>query len=133
VVGPVAGGFVADTIGYKWVFWIITIAAGSLSLVAIPLLRETYAPVIRRRKARAANKAAGLPLVDPNAPTLTSVLWVNLTRPMVLLTRSLICFMLSLYMALIYGFLYLREYTIIMPPYMVLSAFSFRHVPYFIL
>jgi len=35
------------------------------------------------------------------------VLWTNLTRPVVLLSTSFICFILSLFMALVYGFLYL--------------------------
>ena len=34
-------------------------------------------------------------------------LWSNLSRPVIFLTRSLICFSLSLYMALIYGIYYL--------------------------
>ena len=34
-------------------------------------------------------------------------LWINLSRPVMLLTHSLICFIFSLYMAFIYGIYYL--------------------------
>lgn len=34
-------------------------------------------------------------------------LWINLSRPVMLLTHSLICFVLSLYVAFIYGIYYL--------------------------
>ncbi|PPR01247.1 hypothetical protein CVT24_006011 [Panaeolus cyanescens] len=110
-LGPIAGGFITQTVGIKWVFIVIAITCGVASLVGIPLLRETYAPVIRLRKAK---KSA-----DPEAaarahPALLHahgskmhVLWVNLTRPIIMLCRSMICFILSLYMAFLYGIYYL--------------------------
>ncbi|KAG8218775.1 major facilitator superfamily domain-containing protein [Butyriboletus roseoflavus] len=102
VIGPVVGGFIAQTIGIQYVFYVIAGLCGAAAILAIPLLRETYAPVIRRRL-----YACG---ADPEkGATVTQVqdrwsyLWLNLTRPVILLTRSVICFVLSLYMALIYG------------------------------
>jgi hypothetical protein len=91
---------------------------GVASAVSIPLLRETYSPVIRERlllKEGDSEKAiqvenAGVAkelaerdvIVLSEAATMTKAhfIWVNLTRPIVLLTRSMICFMLSLYTAL---------------------------------
>ncbi|THU98728.1 hypothetical protein K435DRAFT_942680 [Dendrothele bispora CBS 962.96] len=52
-VGPVAGGFIAQSIGEKYVFVIIG-ALGTVSMViGVPLLQETYAPIIRQRRALA--------------------------------------------------------------------------------
>ena len=121
-LGPVAGGFITEKLGIKWVFIVLAgstitssiprsanisldylVIGGVASVIGIPFLRETYGPVIRLRRALAARSA------DPEAPdpdVLRSqeskyhVLWINLTRPLVLLTRSLVCFMLSLCMAL---------------------------------
>jgi len=76
-------------------------------------MRETYAPVVRMR----CEKASGDPEKAKNArrhlgPEVLQLgqwkfLWTNLSRPVILLTHSLICFVLSLYMALIYGIYYL--------------------------
>ena len=117
-IGPVAGGFIAEKLGIKWVFIVIAgslknsfyfqveflissdhpVICGIASMFGIPFLKETYGPVIRlRRAARSADPEAAL--IRSHESTF-HVLWVNLTRPLVLLTRSLVCFMLSLYMAL---------------------------------
>jgi len=81
------------------------------SLIGIPLLRETYAPVIQIRRLRAQSsdpeKAAKLQSLLVANKSKWQILWENLTRPVVLLTRSLICFLLSLYMAFVYGIYYL--------------------------
>lgn len=76
-----------------------------VSALAIPLLRETYAPVIRLRRAAKNGDlerfAATHPhLVQANDANKILVLYENLTRPVTLLFRSFICFALSLYMAL---------------------------------
>ncbi|KAG8685116.1 hypothetical protein FRC11_011100 [Ceratobasidium sp. 423] len=47
IIGPIAGGFITQDIGYKWIFKIISIAAGAVAIFGIPLLQETYAPVLR--------------------------------------------------------------------------------------
>lgn len=97
MIGPVVGGFVAETIGIQYVFYLIAGLCGVASLLAIPLLRETYAPVIRRRLyARGADPEKGV----THTQDKWDYLWLNLTRPLILLTRSFICFVLSLYMAL---------------------------------
>ncbi|KAL0570705.1 hypothetical protein V5O48_011256 [Marasmius crinis-equi] len=109
-LGPVAGGFLAEEVGIKWVFIVIAAACGVASLFAIPLLRETYAPVLKKRKAKKMDPENGT-RVTPSMPggntSKLYYLWLNLSRPAVLLTRSFICFILSLYMAFIYGIYYL--------------------------
>ncbi|KAG8906072.1 hypothetical protein FRB99_007660 [Tulasnella sp. 403] len=106
VVGPVAGGFITEGLSYHWVFWIIALTAGTAGAIGIPLLRETYAPVLLARRARAAGKTGAL-----SQHTLGELLWLNIQRPMILLTRSFICFILSLYQAVIYGIMYLMFVT----------------------
>jgi MFS family permease len=111
VIGPIAGGFIAQTVGVKWVFIVIAICCAFVGMIGIPILKETYAPVIRMRKAAKSadpEKAAKAHphLVHEHGSKL-HVLWVNLARPVTLLFRSLICFMLSLYMAFMYGIYYL--------------------------
>ncbi|ESK94908.1 mfs multidrug [Moniliophthora roreri MCA 2997] len=105
VVGPIAGGFLS-TVGIKYVFIVIGGLSALASIIGIPLLRETYGPVVRARSRggdieKHQDVAAG-PVVNP-----WEYLWTNLKRPIVLLFRSYICFLLSLYMAFIYGIYYL--------------------------
>ncbi|KAI6105693.1 major facilitator superfamily domain-containing protein [Pisolithus sp. B1] len=51
-IGPIIGGFVSQSIGTQYVFYLITGLCGLAAALAIPLLRETYAPVLRLRKAK---------------------------------------------------------------------------------
>ncbi|KZS94405.1 MFS general substrate transporter [Sistotremastrum niveocremeum HHB9708] len=110
VIGPIAGGFVSETVGVKWVFIIITCVAGIASALGIPILKESYAPILRVKYAvrDGHDKEKAMNIVSPNG-TLSKgqILWTNLSRPMVLLFQSFILFILSLYMAIQYGFLYL--------------------------
>ncbi|KAF4618567.1 hypothetical protein D9613_010177 [Agrocybe pediades] len=110
-IGPVAGGFITQGVGVKWVFIVIAIVSGIASVIGIPFLRETYAPVLRARKANRLgdHEAAARvhPMLVEARANLTNMLWVNLTRPIVLLFRSFICFILSLFMAFLYGIYYL--------------------------
>ncbi|KAF9648485.1 multidrug resistance protein 4 [Thelephora ganbajun] len=112
VIGPVAGGFVVQTIGYKYVFIIIAAISGVLAVLSIPFMDETYAPVVRMKydiasgdpeKARNARRHLG-PDVELGR---WKFLWVNLSRPVILLTHSFICFILNLYMALVCGIYFL--------------------------
>ncbi|KAF8155763.1 multidrug resistance protein 4 [Crassisporium funariophilum] len=111
VVGPVAGGFIAQSIGIKWVFIVIAIVCAITSAVGIPVLRETYGPVIRLRRAQKSGDPEELarahPVLLKEHGSKLHVLWVNLSRPITMLFRSFICFILSLYMAFMYGIFYL--------------------------
>ncbi|KAI0321850.1 multidrug resistance protein 4 [Amylostereum chailletii] len=111
-VGPVMGGFIAETVGWKYVFVLISSLAGVAGIIGVPFLRETYSPVIRLHLAKkmdpeeAMRRHPHLELAHGKGSTM-HLLWINISRPFVLLTRSLICFVLSLYMALLYGIYYL--------------------------
>lgn len=106
MVGPLAGGFIAQTVGIEYVFYAIAAICGVASLFAIPFLRETYAPVILSRKDISASDPEKAPAVhsgalqDPRNKCKWKHLITNMLRPAVILTHSFICFILSLYMAL---------------------------------
>lgn len=104
VVGPIAGGFIAQYAGYKYIFIVIAGLAGLAAIVGIPFLRETYHPVVRLRRDK---HAADPELAAKMHPHLLQGhsnkldrMWTDLSRPFILLTRSYVCFLLSLYMAL---------------------------------
>ncbi|KAJ3554503.1 hypothetical protein NM688_g3076 [Phlebia brevispora] len=110
-VGPIAGGFIAETIGFKYIFIVIAATCGVASACGIPFLRETYAPVIRlriaQRSADPEKAAKAHPHLVHNHGGKLHLIWINLSRPFILLTQSFVCFVLSLYMAFMYGIYYL--------------------------
>ncbi|KAL6309751.1 multidrug resistance protein 4 [Sparassis latifolia] len=110
-VGPIAGGFIAQSIGFKYIFVVIGALCGVASIFCVPLLRETYHPVIRLRRARHSSdpekEAQRHPHLLQEHGNKFHRIWVDMSRPFILLTRSPVCFILSLYMALIYGIYYL--------------------------
>ncbi|TFY57136.1 hypothetical protein EVJ58_g7205 [Rhodofomes roseus] len=111
VVGPIAGGFIAQTIGFKYVFVVIAALCGVGAVCGIPFLRETYHPVVRLRRDKRAADPEKVAAAHPHLLEEHGNKWhrisVDLSRPFILLTRSYVCFLLSLYMALMYGIYYL--------------------------
>ncbi|KAJ5908419.1 hypothetical protein N7495_001101 [Penicillium taxi] len=118
IVGPVAGGFMGEEIGWRWVFWVLTIVGAVLTLAIQFLNQETYAPVLIRRKTiRLSKELARGDLRSAYTPSgedvsLAATLKVGLKRPFVLFLKSPIVMSLSIYMALVYGLLYLFFTTI---------------------
>ncbi len=83
---------------------------GSISIVCFVFLRETYGVVIMARKTRALQvKTGNMALRSAYDQGLTTGrLWRNtLVRPAKMLVFSPIIFLLSLFMAVVYGYLYL--------------------------
>ncbi|KJZ77981.1 hypothetical protein HIM_02618 [Hirsutella minnesotensis 3608] len=116
---PVIGGFVSQTIGWRWVNWLAFIPA-TITVVGLMFLsRETNHQVLIARKTERLRRELGRPglrscYVDPEAPILTKrqILLVGLVRPIKMLFRSAIIFSVSLYIAFAYGCLYLLFNTI---------------------
>lgn len=112
-IGPIAGGFITQSVGIKWVFIVIASLSGVSAIIGIPFLRETYAPIIRLRRAKKQNGGDPERAVKegyrppPEQTSKLGYLWLNLSRPALLMTRSIVCFMLSLYMSFMYGIYYL--------------------------
>jgi multidrug resistance protein len=57
VVGPVIGGFVTQSLGWRWCFWLLTIAGGVLTVCAILYSRDksAYSPTTTRGKEEEGN------------------------------------------------------------------------------
>ncbi|THU97778.1 MFS general substrate transporter [Dendrothele bispora CBS 962.96] len=108
-IGPIAGGFLSQSVGVRYVFIVIAACCAVASLFGIPFLHETYAPVLQKRRAKknGSDPEKAAPMPDPVQMSKARYLWLNLARPVQLLTRSFICFILSLFMAFIYGIYYL--------------------------
>ncbi|KAE9379894.1 MFS general substrate transporter [Stipitochalara longipes BDJ] len=115
VLGPVAGGFFAQAEGWRWIFWVLAIASGIATLGMMVLMRETYAPTILEEKARRLRKETGNSKLRSKLHTgrTPRTLFIqSIVRPAKMLFLSPIVLLLSTFMAIVYGYLYLLFTTI---------------------
>lgn len=111
-LGPIAGGFLGETQGWRWVEGLMAILTGVLWITGTLTIPETYAPVLLRKRASALSKATGKVYtskleVAHGKPTIARQYKVALSRPWILLVKEPIVLLLSIYMACVYGTLYM--------------------------
>ena len=111
-IGPIVGGFVGETIGWRWVEGIMAIFTGTLCIAGALYVPETYAPVILQKRAAALSKLTGRTYISilekkQGRKTPAQAFKIALLRPWALLFTELIVFMISVYMAILYGTLYM--------------------------
>ncbi|BGP07027.1 hypothetical protein JCM10049v2_002857 [Rhodotorula toruloides] len=121
-LGPVIGGWIVQCLpydGYKWIFWSTTIFSGLIQLLGLIGLRETYSPILLRKKAAALKKSMGLPRDSDRVQTSyeakaggrrktpREVVLHGMLRPFALLAYEPILQLFALYLAVIYGCIYL--------------------------
>jgi MFS family permease len=111
-LGPIIGGFLGESAGWKWLTGFLAAFTGfcwMLGTVAVP---ETYGPVLLRRRAEALSKKTGKVYmskmdVDQGIISLGDAFRTALSRPWILLMHEPIVLILSTYMAIVYGTLYM--------------------------
>jgi len=112
VIGPVIGGFVTQAGGWRWTFWVISIAAGAVAGPCLIFLRETYSVAILQRKTERLRKQTGNASLrsmldtdgvrDPQKAFLESV-----KRPFFMFFTSLVVSLLGLYSAVSLSFVFI--------------------------
>ena len=98
-----------ETLSWRWTFWLMLILSSINTIFCIVFLQETYAPVILARKAAKFTKRSGhlhQPAVYDPRPLSTRI-YVAVRRPLRILCFQPIVLIMAIYMALIYGTLYL--------------------------
>ncbi|KAG9629191.1 MFS transporter, partial [Aureobasidium melanogenum] len=111
-IGPLVGGFLGENEGWRWVQGLLAIFAGILWILGSLIVPETYAPVLLRRRAEALSKRTGMVYqtkFDAERGPVSAKQMVStvLIRPWILLFTEPIVLLLSIYIAIIYGTLYL--------------------------
>jgi multidrug resistance protein len=111
-VGPIIGAYISDGISWRWAFWITSIAAAVFFAAAVIFLKETFEPrlaYLHRRRTRRISEHTHTPAVvdsQTKSPDPHS-LWTNFQRPLRMLATQFIIQLIALYMALLYGTMFL--------------------------
>jgi multidrug resistance protein len=112
VIGPIVGGFSSQSLGFRWLEGIMACFTGFLWILGTFTIPETYAPVLLKRRAEALSKRTGKTYVSliehrQGKPSPAAAFKKALTRPWALLFLEPIVLLISIYMAIIYGTLFL--------------------------
>ncbi|EAW16944.1 MFS transporter [Aspergillus fischeri NRRL 181] len=112
ILGPIVGGFVSENVGWRWVQGVCCIFIGVIGIIGVIFVPETYGPVLLIRRASRLSKAHGkvyISILEKNQGKKkpSEVFQRALIRPWVLLFREPIVLVASLYMAIIYGTVYM--------------------------
>lgn len=110
-LGPIASGFIAENVGWRWVEGVMTLFTGASFILGSIVIPETYAPYLLRQRAKRLTNLTGAHYSDnvslESGPvSVKAVFSTALRRPWVLLFTEPVVTLLSIYMALIYGTLY---------------------------
>ncbi|KAI5816441.1 major facilitator superfamily domain-containing protein [Pyronema omphalodes] len=104
-LGPVVGGYLVQSQGWRWTMWIVLILGGFL-LIPLSLLQESYKPVILKR--RALSRGQTLPPKPDPKTALKMIFTITLARPTVMLIKEPIVQAVALYssfaFAVLFGF-----------------------------
>lgn len=110
-IGPLVGGFTADNLNWRWLYWLQLILSFTCWILISFTVPETYAPTILARRAKKMRKETGsdeyVTNEDLDMRPLGERLRIFLLRPFQLLFLEPIVLFVSLYMSVLYGLLYM--------------------------
>jgi multidrug resistance protein len=132
-LGPILGAFISQGTDWRWVFWITSAVAAAATGIAFFLLEEMYLPKIEQKWLKKQRKLAEKdtiemlntkidhpqqdiespdPIPGPRIPEhpqrrFLVLMRTNLQRPLRMLLTQPIVQLLALYMALLYGIMFL--------------------------
>jgi len=112
IFGPLIGGTIARGVGWKLIFLVLFCISLFLASLAILVMRETYAPVLLRRRAARLHRESGgkkffVSKYDVNRSlSLPILIRSHLSRPFVFLFTEPIVTLMAIYIAIEYAILY---------------------------
>ncbi|EXJ92341.1 hypothetical protein A1O3_00891 [Capronia epimyces CBS 606.96] len=113
VLGPLIGGFAAEAKGWKWTIWELMWLSGFTLVLLTFLMPETssanilYRRTMRLRRLTSNGKLICEPQLIGEQMTGKDIVMMVLVRPFTLSFTEPMVFLLNMYIALIYGLLYI--------------------------
>lgn len=111
VIGPISGAYIVETIGWRWTAWVTLILCGAVGVWCIFFLRESsHNRILMKRAARLRaetgndNLRARAELASTNPRVLLKKYF---TKPVRMFCLEPILIVLTVYLTLVYGTLYL--------------------------
>jgi MFS family permease len=113
----VLGGFITKSPGWRFDFWIVLAASSVVTILIQVLTKETSHKALIHRNTVLLKKELGRADLkscydDSHGQTTSQILRTGLIRPLKMLVLSPIVFLLSLYIAFVFGVVYLLYTTI---------------------
>lgn len=111
-LGPIIGGYIGETVGWRWVEGLLAAFTGVLLLLGVIFIPGTCTSLLRKRAQRLSNSSTDKIFkskleIENGSTSAKEVFKRSLSRPWLLLFVEPIVLFLSIYMALIYGTLYM--------------------------
>ncbi|MCJ1290234.1 hypothetical protein MMC34_001770 [Xylographa carneopallida] len=107
-IGPILGGIITEHVGWHWLFWAVSLFDLCVVLLGSVVLHESYRPIILARKAARLRARTSRPYYTDFANTAPGTkLYAALTRPVRLLWTQPALQLVSLFLALNFGILYI--------------------------
>ncbi|CEO61157.1 hypothetical protein PMG11_05480 [Penicillium brasilianum] len=111
LIASTVGGFIVQSLGWRWTEYLTGIMGASALLIDLFLLHETYPPIILVHKAAELRRRTSNWGIHAKQEEIevdyVELVQKNLLRPIKLLFLEPIVLFLSIYMAFLYGLLYL--------------------------
>ncbi|ROV88759.1 hypothetical protein VMCG_10050 [Cytospora schulzeri] len=110
MIGPIAGGYITQSLGWRWVCWVITISGAVLLVGTFGVLRESYRPLVLERKVQRLRKETGnshLLAAIPHQSSGFRTLKDSIVRPINLLILAPTVALPALGLAVVFGMMYL--------------------------
>jgi MFS family permease len=107
----VIGGFANTYLHWTWTFWILLIWSGVTLLIVLVFVKESYSPVLLRRRAIETRKTTGdnrwKPPIEMGKKTVFETILWSCLRPFQLLVFEQMVFCLNLLSSILLGIIYL--------------------------
>lgn len=110
VMGPIVGSLLSVKVNWRWPYYFMIIFSGCLYLIMVVFLPETHHQTLLKRRAQKLRKLTGDPsyraISEIQIRTFKEIVEGTLLRPVILLSE-LIVLLITIYMSIIYGLLYM--------------------------
>ncbi|KAH7884066.1 MFS polyamine transporter [Phlebopus sp. FC_14] len=120
-VGPITGAWIAERSTWRWVFWATSFVDAAIQILGFIVLEETYPPVLLERKANRIRKSMDAEkahyrevrtIFEGQDRSWKTIVSKTLVRPFMMFVHEPIIQLLGVYMAYLYGTMYLFLVTI---------------------